>query len=186
MVLSMMLALILALVWAGSAQPTAAAAMPAAAPQALPDPETTEEQMQAAKEFAGPDGKVSRNNVLVKHSDGEYEWIVLCVGRKPDGATALIDSHGRVHDGGIDDFRAHNDLLSEDDEITFNRDIASSTPGNRVKLVTLSGHTGRDWTPWLIAGSTVAVLAGGALLLVRRARRAARGGPTSTAGETTW
>jgi hypothetical protein len=168
--LSMALALALTLVWAGSAP----ASVPIAAPQSPTEPETTDKQVKAAKEFAGSDGDVSTSNVLVTHSDGKFDWIVLCVGRKPDGATALIDTDGRVYDGGIDDFRAHNDLLSEDDKITFNRDIASATPGD-VKLVTRSGHTGQDRTPWLLAGSAgaVVVLAGGALLLVRRARRAA-------------
>lgn len=168
----------LALVWMCCVpSPAAASPVPAAAPHSDPQkPEITEEQADAADEFTGRDGEVTRNNVLVKDADGEYEWIVLLVGRKADGSTALIDSEGGVYEGGIDDFRAHNSLLGEDDTITYNRHITEADPPKNVKLVTKSGHTSPDRTLWYVGGGAAAVVVLAACaLLVRRGRRTAAG-----------
>lgn len=164
----------LALVWMCCVPSSATATpVPAVAPHSAPEPsEITKKQLDAAKKFAGPDGTVARSNVMVKHADNEYGWIVLCAGRKADGSVALTDSDGGVYEGGIDDFRANNGLLGEDDEITYNRHIAAADPPKNVDMVTKSGHTSPDRTLWYVGGgaATVVILAACGLL-VRRGRR---------------
>ncbi|GAA2651311.1 hypothetical protein GCM10010400_03280 [Streptomyces aculeolatus] len=86
--------LVLGLGRAGSAQPSAAAPVPAAPSQST-EVEITEQQADAAKESAGSDGDVSRNNVLVEHADGVMDWIAQ---RPPHrGRRPHLQPRHRVH-----------------------------------------------------------------------------------------
>jgi hypothetical protein len=142
-----------------------------ATPQFPPDPAITLEQLKAAEEFAGPEGKIVGASVLISLADGDFERMVLCVAHKPDGSTALIDSVGTVYAGDMDDYRSDNVRFSEDDQLTFNRHIMDPDPPENVDVITVSGHT-TDWTPWYLGGGIVlaAVFAGGARLALRRSR----------------
>ncbi|WP_329457288.1 hypothetical protein [Streptomyces sp. NBC_01497] len=140
-----------------------------------PASELAPAQVRAAERFAGHDGLYAPRGLLVEHHrTGKLERIVLLLGRRTDGATVLADPTGRLYTGGLDDFRAHNHLLTPDDTMVTYRDITAVAPH---ETVTVSGHTRPDRTPWTVAGISAgaAVLLGGAVLLVRRARRA-RGG----------
>ncbi|WP_405870861.1 hypothetical protein [Streptomyces sp. NBC_00005] len=126
---------------------------------------------RAVRDFAGSGGSVFERSVLVKHHSGSLELVTLYVARRHDGTAALVDSDGRTYEGGLDDFRRHNELLGPDDVILTLRDI-TSVPG-KGKVVAVSGHTTPDRGPWLI-GSAGAVLVLGAALALRTVRRRGR------------
>jgi hypothetical protein len=131
-----------------------------------------DDQVKAAKEYAGRDGKFYLRKILVDRSNEKMEWMALVVVRKPGEPTALVDPDGKVYTGGIDDFRANNELLTEDDKILVPRDITSIGKKD-VDLVTLSGHIDPYRTWWLVGkiAACVVVVGAAGLFFVRSARR---------------
>jgi hypothetical protein len=121
----------------------------------------------------GSAGQVYAQKVLVTRVNGRFEWITLFIVGKKEGGLAIVDSNGEDYRD-LDDFRANNDLLSEDDKITLPRDFPSTDTSRDVKLMTVSGHTGgTPWAWWLTGGIAVVLISGGAFLW-SRARSARR------------
>jgi hypothetical protein len=152
----------------------ASVSSPARASTPTPKVALTERQAKAAKEFAGPRGDLYSRNVLVEHPNGKLELLGLLIGRRPGGSTALVDADGHVYTGGLDDFRAHNELLTDDDNMLVPRDITATVQpksGEGLKLVTVSGHIPADRTPWLVGAAAAVVVLGAGLFLFRRKRR---------------
>lgn len=121
----------------------------------------------------GSAGRVYAQKVLVTRANGRFEWITLFIVGKKDGGLAIVDSNGEDYRD-LDDFRANNDLLSEDDKITLPRDFPSADTSRNVELMRVSGHTGRTpWTWWLTGGIALVLVSGAAFfwLRVRSARR---------------
>ncbi|MDW6062141.1 hypothetical protein SAZ11_34110 [Streptomyces sp. FXJ1.4098] len=85
---------------------------------------------------------------------------------------AIVDHEGRDYRD-LDDFRANNKLLSEDDKITLPRDFPSVERSGNVELMTVSGHTGTStsWLRWLGGGAALVLLIGGGGIHWLRARR---------------
>ncbi|MFI1107783.1 hypothetical protein ACH4TU_07490 [Streptomyces physcomitrii] len=125
---------------------------------------------RAVREFAGAGGRAFERAVLVRHGDGSLELITLYVARRSDGTAALVDSRGGTYPGGLDDFRRHNALLGPEDLVLTPRDPTVVHGGGAV--VAVSGHTPRNWLPWLIGASTAVMAAATALAAVRRRRSA--------------
>ncbi|MGP4028399.1 hypothetical protein [Actinomadura sp. 3N407] len=117
--------------------------------------------------FAGSTGKTYKRHIVVKRGDGQLELMKLYVARKPDGSSVLVGPEGKTFRGGLEDFRRHNDVLDSDDHIVAPRNI-TAVPG-KGEIVATTGHTGRNWTWWLLAGMAAAALATGTLVF--RARR---------------
>lgn len=167
--------LALTLVWTGSVH--ASATVPASAVSRWA---TADEQVEAAKEFAGPDGAFYLRRILVQRPGEELDAMTIILARKPDGTTALVDPDAQVYTGGIDDFRARNNLLTSEDKILVPRDITSVVikEGSEFQTDTLSGHTEPDRTPWVIGSAAgVMILGVSGLLFARRARRLAASTP---------
>lgn len=122
----------------------------------------------AARDFAGADGEIFQRSVLVKHADSSLELVTLYVARRSDRSTALVDATGATYRGGLDDFRANNDLLGADDLIRAPRDI-TAVPGEG-EIVTVTGHTPATWYWWLIGAAAAVLVLGAALVLLRRVR----------------
>jgi hypothetical protein len=156
---------------AGYASASAVALGPSAV--GSPGSDEVDDQVKAAKKYAGRDGKYYVRRILVDRGDDKMEWMALVLVRKPGEPTALVDPDGKVYTGGIDDFRANNELLTEDDKIVVPRDITSTDQKKDVDLVTLSGHTDPYRTWWLVGKIAACVLIVGAavLFLVRSIRR---------------
>jgi hypothetical protein len=128
---------------------------------------------QAATKFGGPHGQMFTRRILVTvHGSADHmTWMPLYVSVRPDGKAELIDYVGQTYLGGLDDFRAHNTLLSSADVIEAPKDITSSSP-HVTDLVQVSGHTDSSWIGWLIGGIVVLVLILVALIAMRiRGRR---------------
>lgn len=141
-----------------------------AATEKCPRPGAAE---RAVRDFAGKSGEAFERSVLVKREDGSLELLRLYVARKADKTAALVDSDGRTYTGGLDDFREHNELLSADDVMLAPRGI-TAVPGEG-DIVTVSGHTSTDWTPWRIGGLATVLAVGGvvvARMLVLQRRQA--------------
>ncbi|WP_326808309.1 hypothetical protein OHB04_24445 [Streptomyces sp. NBC_01775] len=169
-VATVVMSLALVLGGAGYASASASALGPSAVGSSGSD--DVDDQVKAAKEYAGRDGKFYARRILVERSNDKMEWMALVVVRKPGEPTALIDPDGKVYTGGIDDFRANNELLTEDDKIVVPRDITSIDKKD-VDLVTLSGHTDPHRLWWLVGKIAACVVVFGAagLFFLRSAHR---------------
>ncbi|MBE1530802.1 hypothetical protein [Actinomadura algeriensis] len=122
--------------------------------------------LDAAHAFSGPGGEVYERKALVKHENGDLELLSLYVARRSDGTSALVDSAGERHTGGLDGFRENNDVLDSGDHMLVPRDITAIS--GKGELVVVTGHTPSKWTPWFIGGGVVLVGAVVAGVLVRR------------------
>jgi hypothetical protein len=100
----------------------------------------------------------SRKILVQVHGGNDFQWMPLYVVVRSDGTSALIDYTGQTYTDGLDDFRAHNDLLSDDDTIVAPKDITSQSSDVANDLVTVSGHTSSSWIEWLIGGVTAVVV----------------------------
>ncbi|MFG1694260.1 hypothetical protein [Nonomuraea sp. NPDC049309] len=150
------IALPLLLLLAVCAPAVSASASPAPSPSGSPGPEAYEQP------------------VLVHRKDGSFEWTKLYVlHRKETGAFTIIDSRGKEYED-LDDFRARNELFTEEDEITIPRNFPTPSDGKDLQLITVSGHTSDAWMWWSGGGIAVAVLVLTALILAVRARRESR------------
>lgn len=146
-------------------------AAPNANAQSCPAPAVVQ---QAAAAFAGPKPDIFSRLILVQvHGGDDFQWMPLYVVVRSGGSSALIDYTGQTYTGGLDDFRAHNNLLSDDDIIVAPKDITSPSSDVANDLVKVSGHTSSGWTGWLIGGiAAVLVIIALAVLALRiRARR---------------
>ena len=124
--------------------------------------------VEAVRLFAGPTGVVHRRSVLVK-SDGGLEWVRVYVVRKPDGSSALVDTDGRLHLAGLDDFVEDNELLAAADWVLTPRDVTSTSGVG--ELVAITGPSRPPWALGLVIGACLVVVAAvGRLVLVRRRR----------------
>lgn len=112
--------------------------------------------------------------------------------RSSDGNVAIVDHEGKSYRD-VDDFRANNELLSEDDEITLPRDFPSVDRSGELQLMTVSGktHSIASWVWWLTGGIALVLFnSGGGALWLRARRRTARASvdddvtatPSATAG----
>ncbi|WEV26840.1 hypothetical protein OYE22_17780 [Streptomyces sp. 71268] len=144
----------------------------AGSPRGLP--RASARQLAAAEEHADRGARMFVTMLFVGRANGKLELVPLYGTFTPDGPPTLIDTDGRAYEGGMDDFRAHNDLFGPDDEITYNRVLETGRPGDATPLLTKSGHTRPDQLPRYVSGGVaIAAALGGTLLLARRARRAA-------------
>ncbi|HEX4221972.1 MAG TPA: hypothetical protein VHZ97_06410 [Pseudonocardiaceae bacterium] len=145
---------------------------PVTSSSTCPTPEVVD---QAAVAFAGSNPDLFSRQILVQpHGGGQYEWMPLYVVVRSDGTAELIDYTGQAYTGGLDDFRANNNLLSDDDIIVAPKDITSQNSHVADDLVKVSGHTGSNWLGWLIGGIAAAVVIAVAIVIVvvrLRARR---------------
>jgi hypothetical protein len=124
-------------------------------------------------------GTLYQRHVVVKHRDGKLELMPLYLVRR-GGTTTLVDGTGRRYRGGLADFRQHNTLLSEDDEVLTVRDVTRLSGPAEVVVVT--GHTPPSRLPWVVAGIVAALLAAAVVaigLLAPRLRRAEAPDPWS-------
>ncbi|MFD4997260.1 hypothetical protein [Streptomyces buecherae] len=137
-------------------------------------PRASAKQLAAAEEHADQGARLFVTMLFVARANGRMELAPLYGTFTPDGTPTLIDTEGRTYEGGMDDFRAHNDLFGADDEITYNRVLETGRPDGATRLVTTSGHTRPDQLPRYVSGGVaLAAALGGTLILARRARRAA-------------
>ncbi|MFE6776765.1 hypothetical protein [Streptomyces sp. NPDC057702] len=118
---------------------------------------------------AGDGAGAYRRNILVRHSGGQLEVLPLYVVRRSGHPPRLIDSRRRAYDGGLDDFRRHNDLLTADDVILTPRDVTAASGG---ELVVVFGHTeSTTRRDWLLGGAVVVSVLGTGTLAARRVAR---------------
>lgn len=121
-------------------------------------------------------GKVYTQKILVTHEDKRLDWITLFLVCTPKRGVAIVDHEGRDYRD-LDDFRANNKLLSEDDKITLPRDFPSLDSSGKIEFMTVSGHTGTStsWPRWLVGGAVlVLIIGGGGIHWLRARRRSAR------------
>lgn len=122
-------------------------------------------------------GKVYTQKVFVKHKGkARIDSITLFLVCQPNGNVAIVDHEGKSYQD-LDDFRANNEILSEDDEITLPRDFPSVDTSRDRELMTVSGKTNSiaSWVWWLTGGiAVVVVTSGGGALWLRARRRSAR------------
>lgn len=123
----------------------------------------------AAATVAGSSGALHERNILIKHQSGRLELMPLYVATGAAGATALIDTAGRTYPGGLDDFRAHNDLLAADDLVVV--PAAVTATGGGGMLIVVTGHTPGP-PVGLVIVLVVVVVAGAVVVIVRRRRAA--------------
>ncbi len=117
-------------------------------------------------------GDLYARSLLVKHERGSLELLTLYVVRGP-GQSLAVDQTGRGYTD-LEDFRAHNDLLTTEDLVMTPADI-TSVPGGHTVVVT--GHTPPTWPWWLLGGSiALASVLTAVLLLLRRRAKARFGG----------
>lgn len=136
------------------------------------DRAATAVQLRAMKDAAGPRDRLYQRNILIMHKGGKLALMVLGVVHQRGGPTLVVDPEGKVYRDGMDDFRRHNDLLTSDDTISFDRNL-TSPDGTKADMVTMSGHTSPDRTPWFVGGGAALVLIGGGIAwYVVRHRRA--------------
>jgi hypothetical protein len=151
-----------------------AATAPAATADDGPPARLTAAQLKAAKPFEGAHSTYLTRNLVVEGPDKKLTTLTLLVVRRADGTAKVIDSRGQVYGSALDDFRAHNHLLTPRDEIIAPTDLASDSA--HLHLVTTTGHTpAADRTPWIAGGTAAGVLllGGAGFLVVRRRRRRA-------------
>jgi len=98
--------------------------------------------------------------LLVKHDNGSLDLVTVYLAN-----SRVIDAAGGVF-ASLDDFRAHNGVLSSSDIMPAPRDL-TSTSGD-TQLVTVYGHTPSQWWPWVVG--LLMVLVGLLVLLIRRKR----------------
>jgi hypothetical protein len=123
---------------------------------------------KAASDFAGAEVTPLGRSVLVKHDDGSLELVTLYVVQRSGGEARLIDRTGRTYTD-LEDFRANNDLLTDDDTMMTLRNI-TSVPGEG-EVVAVTGHTPSTWQWWLLGGvAGLGLLGVGIALVVRRLR----------------
>ncbi|GAB2941649.1 hypothetical protein ACFMQL_36135 [Nonomuraea fastidiosa] len=133
-----------------------ASASPAPSPSGSPGPEVYEQP------------------VLVHRKDGSFEWIKLySVRHKETGEFVIIDSQGKDYED-LDDFRANNDLFTEEDKITIPRNFPTPSGGKDLQLITVPGHTSNAGTWWLAGGIAVAVLVSIGVIVAVRGRGESR------------
>jgi hypothetical protein len=133
---------------------------------------------KAAADVAGREVTPLGRSIVVKREDGSLELVTLYVVQASGDQARLIDPNGRAYTG-LEDFRANNDVFTDDDTILTLRDI-TSVPGEG-EVVTVTGHTASTWQWWLLGGiAGLAVLGAGLAVVVRR-RRVARDAPGTAA-----
>jgi hypothetical protein len=126
--------------------------------------------IKAAQDFAGSAAEPFGRSILVKHEDGSLELVTLYVVQASGNQARLIDQTGRTYTD-LEDFRANNDLLTDDDTMLTLRNI-TSVPGEG-EVVAVTGHTASTWQWWLLGGTAVLALPGiGIVVFVRRRREA--------------
>jgi len=120
-------------------------------------------------------GSVYAEPILVEHENGHVDPLILTVQCTSSDEVQIRDPHGKTyHD--IDDFRAHNDLLTARDTMDVPRRIPSR--GADVGVVTVSGHTsGPPQTVWWLIGGAVLLAVVAGVVIWRRIRRQARPQP---------
>ncbi|MDX3230751.1 hypothetical protein [Streptomyces sp. ME19-01-6] len=121
-------------------------------------------------------GKVYSQKVLVTHKDKRLDWITLFLVCTQKRSVEIVDYKGRDYQD-LDDFRANNEILSEDDKITLPRDFPSVDGSGKLELMTVSGHTGtsNSWLPWLVGGAVfVLSVVGGGIHWALARRRSVR------------
>jgi hypothetical protein len=121
-------------------------------------------------------GKVYAQKVFVTHKSKKgLDSITLFLVCRPNGNVAIVDHEGRSYQD-LDDFRANNEILGEDDEITLPRDFPSVDRSRDLELMTVSGktHSTGSWVWWLTGGIALALVTGGGALWLRARRRTAQ------------
>lgn len=115
-------------------------------------------------------GTFYQRYVLVKHLSGRLELMPLYIAIKAGGSTSLIDRAGRAYPGGLDEFRAHNNLLSNDDLLLLGIPFTKTTGKFHLQVVT--GHTRAPVDPflWLYPLIALVAIAGVGLISLRSAR----------------
>ncbi len=137
-------------------------------------PRASARQLAAAEEHAARGARLFVTMLFVARANGRLELDPLYGTFTPNGPPTLIDTDGRVYEGGMDDFREHNDLFGVDDEITYNRVLETCRSSGPTRLVTKPGHTRPDQLPRSVSGGVaIAAALGSTLLLARRARLSA-------------
>lgn len=120
-----------------------------------------------------------RRLILVRHGDESMEVMPLFVNSDSGRGGVLIDGTGETYTGGLDDFRAHNDLLDADDLILAPRDVTDTSGG---RMVVATGHTSDGWPlPWLAAAAVAVLGVGGLVTFLVHRRRATDAAPTDAA-----
>lgn len=116
--------------------------------------------------------EVLQRFALVKHDDGGLELLRLTVALEPGGPPVLYDAQGGTYPGGLPDFREHNDLLDESDQLLVGQPV-TATDG-KFELVVVTGQTGGGpaWVWWLVGGLGVVVVLGLVTWLLRKRRAA--------------
>ncbi len=115
-------------------------------------------------------GKVYAQKVLVNRGGKkDFDWITLFLVCRPNHRVAIVDSDGKSYES-LDDFRANNELLDDDDKISIPRDFPSVEQGRKLELMTVSGHTSTPWGWYVGGGVALVVLAGGGVWFYRRWR----------------
>ncbi|MGN9760841.1 hypothetical protein [Streptomyces sp. SD31] len=120
-------------------------------------------------------GQVYAQKVIVTHKGKKgLDSITLFLVCRPNGNVGIVDHEGKSYQD-LDDFRANNEILSEDDEITLPRDFPSVDTSRELELMTVSGktHGSAPWLWWLTGGIALALVTGGGGALWLRARRRA-------------
>ncbi len=122
-------------------------------------------------------GKVFAQKVIVAHKGKKgLDSITLFLVCRPNGNVGIVDHEGKSYQD-LDDFRANNEILGEDDEITLPRDFPSVDTSRELELMTVSGKTNSiaSWVWWLTGGIALVVFtSGGGTLWLRARRRTAR------------
>jgi hypothetical protein len=137
---------------------------------------------KAAVDFAGAEVTPLGRSILVKHEDGSLELITLYVAQRSGDEARLIDRTGRTYTD-LEDFRANNDVLTDDDTMMTLRDI-TSVPGEG-EVVAVTGHTASTWQWWLLGGIGGFAVPGIGIAAVVRRLRVARGAPGTAAESNT-
>ncbi|MFS8102794.1 hypothetical protein LFM09_37270 [Lentzea alba] len=126
-----------------------------------------------AVEQTAAGGRLFSRSVIVKHGDGSLELFVLFVLQRGE-ESLLVDDTGRTYTD-LENFRATNEFLGQDDTMLTLRDIESAA--NEGEHVTVTGHT-PPTRPWWLGGGLVALIVlGGALVVAGRRRKGGNAAP---------
>lgn len=123
------------------------------------------------RDFAGPDAKVYRSQVLIQQADdGSMRWMPMVVACRPEGGCEVVAPDG----AGYADLQAFVDdtqLLKPGDKVLGAANITS--PGEPVRAATFTKGASLPWV-WYAGGGALLVLLLAAVWLMVRARRRRR------------